>query len=1017
MKFADCGKFARRLMGGLIGLLLCHGALALDRDLSIAQFHHTSWTAKDGAPIGTRTMEQTPDGWLWLGGPGGLVRFDGVRFETFQPLPGEEFASNSVSRIEAGPNGELWIGLMSGGVSLLKEGHLTHSGPKDGLDAVSPTMIRAALDGAVWATTGSALFRFDGKHWERVGADWNLNLKLFTGIAVDGRGTLWLSHSEGVDFLRRGSRRFEAGLPPEPSEALGSQVIDGVIWKVGRRVLRRVPDVGAGAMAAPPLLPASAYRRRQSSALIDQDLNLWTVYCPAGLCRTRLPQKLLGDVVELPAVEETFKAGDGLSGDSGSMLLEDQDGSIWVATKTGLDRFRRSSLTPIVLPGNATSFSLVATPANSVWVTAYTPEPPRMWALDRNAVAIDAPDERILATYGDARGRMWFGGAEGLWEWSGSRFIGIERPKQALHQVVRAMASDKSGLWVCFANAVFRLEEGIWSDAQAWGLPQVPASSLAVDGSNTVWFGFGDGRILSLASGKVRTFDARDGVDVGAVTLLYAGKTLYVAGDSAIDVLLGGRFHRLNAFDPQALAGVSGIVETADGDLWLNGRKGAVHIDAAEIAKFIGNPRYTVRHELFDIQDGYPGIANVRYPQPSAIVGTDGRLWFAGVTGVAWLDPRRIKRYPRPPGVAVVGMLAAGTSYPVADGAELPQRTTSVQFQYTALGLTIPERARFRYRLDGIDTDWREPDARRETGYTNLSPGTYRFRVIAANEAGVWSDSGASLAFSIQPTPFQTLWFKGLCALAVLIAAWLLYKLRVRQLTTHTREKMQERLVERERIARELHDTLLQGIHGLILRFQVATERIAPDDPARATMESALQRADKVLLEGRDRVADLREHTEHTNELHQALNEVGAELSRDYSSDFRLTVDGAPRELHQVAREEIQSIASEALLNAFRHAKAHRIELELRYAYRELRVRVHDDGMGIDPDILKRGRQGHWGLSGMRERAQRIGGSLSVQSAVGEGTQVELRLSSRLAYQKGPRFEGWRRLWRRAANR
>lgn len=1020
LKFADCGKFVRRLTGLLLGLLICHGAVALDRDLGIGQFHHTSWTAKDGAPIGTRSMEQTPDGWLWLGGPGGLYRFDGIRFERFQPLSGEEFATTSVSRIEAGPDGELWIGLMSGGVSRLKDGHLTHYGPKDGLDAVSPTMIRAALDGAVWATTGSALFRFDGKRWERVGADWNLNMKVFNGISVDGRGTLWLSHSEGVEYLRKGSRRFETGAPSDSDDMLGGQVIDGVIWKVGRKKVWRVPDVGAGAgagaLAASAPLSSSAYRRHQSSALIDRDLNLWTVYCPAGLCRTRLPRQLVGEVVQLPPVEETFKASDGLSGDSGMMVLEDQEGSIWVATNTGLDRFRRSKLTPVALPTMVTNFALIAAPGNAVWVAGYTPQPPGMWAVDRRAVAMESPEKWMRAAYRSAEGRMWFGGPEGLWEWSGSRFIDIVRPPLMAHHSVLTMASDATGLWVAFANGLLRLQDGLWSEAQAWGLPREPVSALAVDRSGTAWFGFGDGRIRSLAAGKVRTFDAKDGLDVGAVVLLHAGKTVYAAGDSRVDVLIDSRFHRLSSLDQEALAGVSGIVDTAAGDLWLNGRKGAVHIDATELARFIADPGHVVRSELFDIQDGYPGIANVRYPQPSAVAGADGRLWFAGVTGVAWLDPRRLEPAAPPARPAVLGMFAAGTSYPADDGVELPQRTNSVQFRYTAPGMGIPERARFRYRLDGVDNDWREPEATRETGYNNLSPGAYRFSVIAANEDGAWSANAASLAFSIKPTPFQTVWFKTLCVLVALLMMWLLYQLRVRQLTRHAREKMQERLVERERIARELHDTLLQGIHGLILRFQVATERIPLDDPARTSMEGALQRADKVLLEGRDRVADLREHTEHANELHQALSEVGEELSRDYSSDFRMTIDGTPRDLHPVAHEEIRGIATEALLNAFRHAKAHRVELALRYGYRDMRVRVHDDGLGIEADILERGRQGHWGLSGMRERAKRIGGVLTFHSAPGDGTRVELRLSSRLAYKNRSMFDGWRQFWRRATS-
>jgi signal transduction histidine kinase len=325
--------------------------------------------------------------------------------------------------------------------------------------------------------------------------------------------------------------------------------------------------------------------------------------------------------------------------------------------------------------------------------------------------------------------------------------------------------------------------------------------------------------------------------------------------------------------------------------------------------------------------------------------------------------------------------------------------TNSLQIEYSAGSLTIPERVRFRHKLDGLDSDWQDAGTRREALYTNLGPGRYTFRVAAANNDGVWNEAGASIAFTIPPAFYQTRWFYALCALGCLGLLAALYRARVRQIASQVRGRLEERLAERERIARELHDTLLQGMQGLIWRFQAAADRIPSGEPARQLLEQSLDRADKLLGESRDKVKDLRPAAGDAAELADALAAEGEQFAQLHPAEFRVSAHGTRRSLHPIVREEGFLIGREALGNAFAHARAARIEAEVTYDDTALHIRVRDNGQGIDTAVLNAGgRAGHFGLIGMRERAKKLGAQLEVWSKPGNGTEVDLRVPAKVAY-------------------
>jgi signal transduction histidine kinase len=555
-----------------------------------------------------------------------------------------------------------------------------------------------------------------------------------------------------------------------------------------------------------------------------------------------------------------------------------------------------------------------------------------------------------------------------------------------------AMTRDSDGtLWlVSSLFGVFFLKGGVWNHvATPPELARLQPVAAFADSEGRIWFGYNEGVIAVLSRKEIRTFASNDGPKVGAIKVIQGrGTHMWIGGERGLAILAGGHFRTLAAAG-ESFGGVSGIVETKGGDLWLSEYRGAIHIPGIEIRKFLGDHSYHVQYDLFDAADGLPGAPRQLTPLPAVVEGTDGRLWFATTGAVAWLDPAHLPRNSFVPPVRIRHLSANKKMYASFADLRLPALTRNLEIDYTALSLSIPERVRFRYRMEGSDKDWQDAGNRRQAFYTNLGPGSYRFHVIACNNDGVWNESGASIAFQITPAAYQTVWFKALCFATGGVLLWTLYLVRLKHATAQMQSRLAERLAERERIARELHDTLLQGFQGLTLHFQAAMKHIPEGEPARQKMETALQVADKVLLEGRERVRDLRAETSIVNELSQALARFGEDLARGGGVAFRASVAGSPRSLHPVARDEIYQIAREGLFNAFRHSHAAEVEVEVIYDSERFWVRVRDNGCGIEPNVLKSGRQGHWGLLGMRERAKTLGSELTIWSRPGAGTEKD----------------------------
>jgi signal transduction histidine kinase/ligand-binding sensor domain-containing protein len=985
---ASTGRRCKRAWWIFLSVLLsCTQLFGIDRDRRIDQLYHTTWTAKDGAPSAIHALAQTTDGYLWIGGGAGLFRFDGVHFQHYEPESGESLLRNDVVCLSADPDGGLWIGYRFEGVSFLKNGRVTNFSGRDGLPSGSVRAFARDRDGELWVGTLGGIARLDGSRWRRIGSDWNFE-GAATTIFTDHAGTLWVGMRDRALFLPQGARRFQTAANRLLLASQFAEASDGTLWMAETaRAVRPVPLRWKAGQLHPEVRVGS------QAIMFDDRGSLWIATLGDGVRRVPYPERLGGrQIKQFGDAAESFTHRDGLSGDVVEALLQDREGNVWAGTNLGLDRFRQSALVPIPFSTGSHGFTFAAGDHGTVWVGTANRG---LMGIRNGRAVVKRHDPNFTSLYEDHDGSLWMLGDGRLLHLAKGRV----RESKAPEDFARAMTSDLSGrLWVStLTKGVFRLEGHRWSSLVALGGPQDVALSASTDSTGRVWFGFTNNKIIAVDGDKLLTFSDRDGIGVGDVKSIEStGRHFWIGGDLGLALFDGIRFRQVLPADGTPFRGICGIVATADDGLWMSENRGITHIPEADIQAFRKDTRHRVSYRVFDFLDGL--TSQLQKYARSAIEGADGHIWFATSEGVVWIDPKRIITNKLAPSISIESLYANDRTYTPSVNLRLPARTTDVQLTYTALSLSIPERVRFRYKLEGLDKEWQDVGTRREAFFTNLGPGSYRFHVIACNNDGVWNESGATLNFVITPTFYQTQWFVALCGLAVAGVVWCLYLLRLRQVTAQIHARLGERLVERERIARELHDTLLQGFQGLVLRFQAVMKQMPTDEPARKTMQSVLERADEVLVEGRQRVRDLREEVISDTELGNRLAKCGEELAQDHSARFSLLVVGTSQAVNPVVRDEVYRIGREALTNAFQHSHASKIEAEITYGHASVQLRVRDNGDGIDPTIRNDGKSGHWGLPGMRERAHNIGGQLRIWSDIGAGTEIELTIPAVVAY-------------------
>ncbi|GGB97985.1 histidine kinase [Pseudoduganella buxea] len=997
-----------RCLAGLLLAFHLHCA-AMPAAPLLSDYTHDAWGTLQSAPADVRKFAQGPDGWLWLATPTGLYRYDGFQFERTDTVHGHRLHSTNVLGLAATSDGALWVGYQLGGITVFrKDGARTYM-ESEGLPAGAVFHIEVARDGTVWvaARDGLAYLAPGARRFQRLAGNAGLPERRIYQILFARDGTQWIGSNGGAFFRRPGDTRYTQAWPRSELMAL-AEGPDGTIWGAdGKNDYYRLRTTAP--TAADPQRPIL----QGTGMHFDRQGNQWLMQND-GLER-RQP-----DGAAHP--EQRLTRQQGLSGPMPQTFFQDRENNIWIGTAAGLDRLRRNRIETLQVPHQLENPAIVPGPDQDVWVGSYADDV-RSYAAGRAGAVVQRG--RLSASHRAADGTLWTGNDRGLTRRAADGTVTTIAPPDGVAGLdPQAIVQDRAGaLWVSFSGGgLFKLAQGRWlRDGGLSGFPHVLATSMALDSKGAVWLGHARNQVsLVDVDGTVRRFDERQGLRLGTVLHLGPdGDTMWAGGESGTALYRDGRFATLHGRGGETFRGVSGIVRLPGGALWLHGADGIFHIPTAEIQAWLADPAHAVDYERFDARDGLQGRAPQFRPLPSLLHGPDGQLWASTVSSVARLDPADIRRNPLPPPVAIRGVKVHGRDYPASEGAvlQLPQGTDSLEIAFTALSLSMPDRVRFRYRLEGVDPDWQEPSGRRAAHYTNLAPGSYRFRVSAANEDGVWNRQGASLALHIAPTFVQTPWFKlllGVLAALLLSAA---YVLRIRVIKRSMKARLAERLAERSRIARALHDTLLQSVQGLIMSFHAHVDLLPPGTRERARLDQTLNLADQLLIEGRDQILDLRAAAS-PEELGLALKEFGKGLAEHRPHRFEARVTGHVRPLQPRVHEEIYAIAREALFNASRYAQAKNIVLELEYGKRAFTLRVGDDGRGLAEAVAQaRQRPGHWGLVGMSERAACIGADMHLASQLDQGTRIEVTLAGALAYavEGGGRGGLLSRWWRRAA--
>ncbi|MGO9337987.1 MAG: two-component regulator propeller domain-containing protein [Terracidiphilus sp.] len=962
------------------------------------QYVTTIWHTEQGLPQNSvNAMLQDRRGYLWVGTFGGLARFDGERFTLFDSANTPGFGSNEIYSLYESRSGVLWIGTVDGGLIRLDNGIATTYSERDGLPNRWVTSIHGDIEGTVWINTAEGgVAHFTGTKLEAYPAHRGKAVREFFLQARDG--SMWFRC--GGDVVRFGADGSIATLhSAQPSVFFVHEARDGSVWIALRdqyRLVRYYQGVFSDVS-----LPSVKRRELKGDRLLysfamTEDANgELLVRTPAGLSRIESGSLSPPEALPLPA-----NAGELLKVRS---LLVDREGNLWVGTiGRGLIRLRR---TPLTAYGKDEGLS------DSNFSSVFQDREGRIWLggdflywFDGHRFHLFPGVADVLAIAQTRDGDLWFGVYGGLYRLRSGvlRRFNVDAP------AVKIIFQDREGtLWIGALTedrpgGLYRFREG--------ELERVPGISdvraIAEDRDGGLWLGGLEG-IWYMSGSKSVKYDQKQGLSSNSVYDIHQDSTgtFWIATyGGGLNRLKDGRLKAITVKDGLPDNLLLGMLEDGVGNLWFISNQSVFRLRLKELNDFADGNISFLSPVSYGAAEGMRSTES-NGGSPGGWKTNDGRMWFPTLRGVVAIDPAVGNRLPPP---VVLEEAWANTLTLARDGrTSVPPGNNTFDFRFTALSFSAPEKLHFKYRLEPFDKDWVNAVTRRTAHYTNMDPGEYSFHVAAVNNYGIWSEQEASVRFLLQPYFYQTDWFRALCAASILILLSCGYWFRVRHLAHEFNMRLEERVAERARIARDLHDTLLQSFQGLVFRFQAARNQL-PERPEEASeaLDSALVSADQAIAEGRSAIQELRSGPFQEGSLEQMLLVTGRELASsknggDAAPPLRVIVEGQRRAKRSIIREEIYRIARELLRNAYRHAHAQSIEAELRYDYEAFLLIVRDDGKGIDPNVLKdRGRAGHWGLPGMYERAEGMGARLDIWSEAGAGTEVRLTVPAAIAYEK-----------------
>jgi signal transduction histidine kinase/ligand-binding sensor domain-containing protein len=954
--------------------------LALNPHKVLTQYSRGVWTQAQGLPQDTlRAITQTTDGYLWLGSDEGVSSFDGYEFVTFTKSDGS-LPNNSITALAAGANGTLWIGTPAGLTRYRNHRFKTFT-TKDGLPDNAVSSLLEDRKGKLWVIAGGVLSRFENERFNNYSMDSLRPLRAARVIYEDREGSIWIAGLEGL--VRHSADNFIPVLGPKEIEGnlINAIVRDrhNNVWLGGLKGLMLLASDGSLKMFYAHGHPEN----NVSSLWEDRDGNVWAGSA-AGLGRLNgrpsVPLPLGGD----------------RDMDSVRCLFEDREGNLWVGMNSGLDRFQDERFTVYGQAEGLPASKPVAVHQDKkgqIWVgynggglVAFHEKATRIYTTKDGL-----PGNEIQSIRETSHGDLLISTSEGLSRMHNGRFFNFVVHEALARPFVFDALEDRRGrLWVATPSGMYQVTAGSQALNVVPGGPVINDSTvvLAEDRDGSMWAGsYGKG-LWHVQDGPTRRFTLSDGLSSDRIRSLYEDPdgTLWIGTwGGGLNAYRNGVFTKYGEANGLLSDNVWQVQDDGNGSLWLSTPRGICRISKREIRDFSAGRKRTLSPLNYGMADGLPTAQCA----PGQVGGggtitTDGRLWFPTSRGLTSTDPRAAGHEQTQPApiVQFIDVAADNQRIDLDKRAVIKPGPKHIQFRFTGIHLSAPERVHYDYKLEGLDSDWVSAANRRAVNYIGLPRGRYRFWVRASVPGQGASE--ASLALEVLPHFYEQAYFLWLAVFCSLAAAYGLYQLHLRQI----RRRFALVLAERARIAREIHDTLVQGFVGISAQLAVALKSNGNDDAARQHVMVARRMARHSLTEAKRSMVDLRAAPLEGRDLTSALSLVARRWAAGSSTPVEIDFSGVPVPLPQELEQNVLRIAQEAVTNAIKHAEATRIWIHLYFGAASITLEVKDDGRGFDPSGVFLLAEGQFGLLGMRERAERLNGQLELTSAPGTGTQV-----------------------------
>lgn len=969
------------VLSATLAMAAGHSVEATDLRSVLTDYALESWSQKDGLPdASVSVLAQDADGYLWVGTQAGPYRFDGLRFTSWSDLTNTTGNPLPTRALYGAPDGSVWIGFGNpGGVVVYAKGSVRRYGREEGLPVATVTTILGDRHGRRWAGTQAGLFVLGDGRWEPWGPEHGVPTGPITASFTTGSGHIVIAAGRSLLQLEADGQHFaEVAALRDDARAIGEDPL-------GQLLVSDQEDGFRHALPVPSNLD-HLERGRGRALLRDRRNNVWVGTAGQGLWRVKFAPD--GRVL----FTERATALTGLLADGVVAVMEDREGNIWAGTPEGVNRLTPHKVAQVTNVGLVAGVERASVGALWVGTVDELLELPLSDRVSPRRHMLNGG--RLRALHADTDGTLWVATDHGVSRLTSTGLVPIGlRVASRMPLAVESITSDgRKGVWLSDA------EQGLlhWQDGVITKVKLPPSlagarvEATSTDASGRAWFAFSNGLVVTSTGDELHVYGKSDGLDAGVYQAIFEDDdhVIWLGGTQGL-TRFDGQFVTVRSDRGFPVSNLTAIVDDDHRTLWVGSGAGILQLRRGEWERLLANDGYVPKFRLYDRSDGLAGLPFVYSRNRRAIRADDGRLWFVTGRGLTILDPAELDTEAAAPPVHIEGILVNGQRTTIAPGPlALSARTNRLELEYSALNLTSPLRQHFRYKLEGFDADWIDAGARRQAFYTNLPPRSYTFRVITSDAEGSWTNAQeAALAFSIRPMFYQTTWFLALSVLAVVAVVGASWRVHV----SSVRRQFALLIGERARLSRELHDTLLQNLVGIALQIDAVANdpKVTASDVQRREFVRVRRRVEAYIREARQSISDLRSPRFETHDLATALREAGEREVDGRPIQFTFSQRGTARPIPATLEDQLLKIGREAVVNAARHSEADHISVELDSDDRAVTLRVSDNGTGFDPASVASNGSKHYGLTSMRERAEEMGGRLTVNSTQGRGTRIE----------------------------